>query len=215
MSKYFKSIYYRVLTFKKEKKKNKTSVACCHLYISMTQDQKLITSEILLLKEMWIQVFKRKIKMAISQFACPSSVIYPCTFFTEKYPFLWAQNPNLARIQAEKRTRRSLTERHGADKTIMSQSCWQPEWVRQEIIKFSFAIANSLVYFCDRSAGWQKLNEAQILIYLIYIPCTTAWFGFFTDLTSCFSGTLLWSTYATSEILLKDPCDFRNTVDVP
>lgn len=151
--------------------------------------------------------------MAISQLACPSSVIYPCTFFIENYPFLWAQNPNLARIQAEERTRRSLTEWHGVDKTIMSQSCWQPEWVRQEIIKFSFAIANSLVYFCDRSAGWQRLNEAQILTCFIYIPCTTAWFGFFIDLTSCFTverffevptqlQKYFWSTYAISEILL-------------
>lgn len=150
---------------------------------------------------MWIQVFK--IEIAISQFACPSNVIYPCTFFSGNYPILRDQNPNLSTGKnPSRKMRRSLTERHSVDKTIMCKSCWQPEWVRQEIIKFSFAIASSLVYFCDRSAGWQRLNKPQMLSYFIYIPCTTAAFGFFIDLIDLFyNRALLFSIYLTSEIL--------------
>lgn len=98
--------------------------------------------------------------------------------------------------------RRSLAERHSIDKTIMSKSCWQPEWVRQEIIKFSFATASSLVYFCDRSAGWQRLNKPQILHYFIYTPHATTAFGFFIDLNDLFyKRAFLCSIYLTSEIL--------------
>lgn len=55
---------------------------------------------------MWIQVFKRKIEIAILQFARPNNIInISLHIFQRKLPILQDQNPNLslARIQAEER----------------------------------------------------------------------------------------------------------------